>query len=40
MVMLLNSKDKATQEDIDKQFYIDLKEFSRKIKRLCLCKFK
>ena len=28
----LNSKDKATQEDIDKQFYIDLKEFSKKLK--------
>ena len=24
----LNSKDKATQKDIDKQFYLDLKEFS------------
>ena len=28
----LNSKDKATQEDIDKQFYLDLKEFSNKLK--------
>ena len=28
----LNSKDIATQEDIDKQFYLDLKEFSNKLK--------
>ena len=28
----LNSKDKATQEDIDKQFYLDLKKFSNKLK--------
>ena len=27
----LNSRDKATQEDIDKQFYEDLKEFSLKL---------
>ena len=28
----LNSKDRATQEEIDKQFYLDLKEFSNKLK--------
>ena len=28
----LTAKDKATQEEIDKQFYIDLKEFSNKLK--------
>ena len=28
----LNSKDRATQEEIDKQFYYDLKEFSNKLK--------
>ena len=36
----LTSKDKATQEEIDKQFFLDLKEFSEQIKRLCFCKFK
>ena len=28
----LTSKDKATQEEIDKQFFLDLKEFSEKLK--------
>ena len=36
----LTAKDKATQKEIDKQFFLDLREFSRKIKRLCFCKFK
>ena len=27
----LTAKDKATQEDIDKQFYLDLREFSNKL---------
>ena len=28
----LTSKDKATQEEIDKQFFLDLREFSEKLK--------
>ena len=36
----LTAKDKATQEEIDKQFFFRLKRIFRKIKRLCFCKFK
>ena len=29
----LDANDKATQEDIDKQFYLDLKEFSKEAEK-------
>ena len=36
----LTAKDKATQEEIDKQLFFRFKRIFRKIKRLCFCKFK
>ena len=36
----LTAKDKATQEEIDKQFFFRFKRIFRKIKKLCFCKFK
>ena len=32
----LTAKDRATQKDIDKQFYLDLKEFADKLKNYVL----
>ena len=36
----LGPDDKASQDDIDKQFYEDLKVFSNEVQKVCFCKFK
>ena len=36
----LSATDKASQEEIDKQFYEDLKLFSKEAEKICICKFK